>query len=391
VGELVVGQQARRESVGEGRGRGVVGPRKGLGSGSGDDDDDGDDEGAEDVTEWSYFDEVDLEEEPEWVAAYAALEDSLPDAADGGRVRSVQDARSLLKAAWAKAAVTADALARRQRDGEGAEDDAPPLPFTRQSKEAVRRELYKAFLTDLGTDSRAMGGRHWLDRDALIHLRGLALMCQRPEYADLLAGLTPRFSRGAKLVVPSATHAMQEVLALALAHSVGGALVVADHRRVAAVRRLALDAGVPKRFLGHDIVMGALLDLMRDGADGEPALAGRPLVLFLADKARPFLQVSRITSPSSCVPLAPLCRDPVPDVLPFSFSCDAPCRARRWRRLCSASSSRARRSRSSCCRRSWTPTRSSRPCRCQGAGACLAARSKGPWGRRCRLSSRRRT
>ena len=106
---------------------------------------------------------------------------------------------------------------------------------------------------------------------------------------------------------------MQEALAAALAHSVGAVLVVADHRRIAAVRRIALEAGVPKKFLGADMVLGALLDLARedseelqqqqnddDEEEEDEEVAGLtanaatpPLVIFLADKARPFCQVSR--------------------------------------------------------------------------------------------------
>ena len=81
-------------------------------------------------------------------------------------------------------------------------------------------------------------------------LRGMALLCQRPEYADMLTNLNSKFVRGAKLVVPTSTHGMQEALAMALAHSVNGVLLIADRRRIAAVRRMALEEGVPKKFLG---------------------------------------------------------------------------------------------------------------------------------------------
>lgn len=270
--------------------------------GSGDDDDDNsewdedrDDPGA------SYLQEIEGEDEPEWVAAYAAgnLDDVAGVASEEGGDKaqakySRDEANALLRRLWARSA-----LGRAEMGGD-AEEEGEELdnPFKRPSKVAARRMLYRAFAKDLTSDSRTMGGRHWLDKDALVHLRGQALLCQHPEYADLLAGLSARFSRGFRLVVPGATHMVQEALAAALAHSVRGRLLVADHRRVAAIRRIALEHGVPKAFLSTDDVMGALLALVRDtegpaaqGAVGQGQEPAGPYVVFLADRARYFMQV----------------------------------------------------------------------------------------------------
>lgn len=250
---------------------------------------------------WAYLEEIDSEEEPDWVAAYAALEEGIEDPPEERRVESREEAWAILRQAWARAAIPPPPAAasvgsgssssssktekkKKEEEGEGAnkvgvfgeeeeeeeegeEESVVISPFHRQTKAAARRELYHHFLQDLNTDTRTLGGKHWLDRDALIHLRGTALLCQQPEYIDLLSSLAPSrsFARGVRLAVPTSTHGMQEALAAALAHSVGAVLIVADHRRIAAVRRMALEAGVPKKYLGGGMVMGALVEMAEGG------------------------------------------------------------------------------------------------------------------------------
>jgi hypothetical protein len=285
---------------------------KDFDSDSNDDDEDGDDneaktgddsesiirEATDAMMRWGFslselLGECMGDDEPDWVAHYATS--TLTEVAGQG-VSALDEERTtvLLRFFWlCTLVIKEDMVAAEAEASSEVNETTHAAPHT--SRLAARQLLYHAFSKGLASDSLLLGGRHWLDKDDLVMLRGHALVCQHPKYMAIMTSLLRQPSRGLRLVMPTAHHFMQETLAAALAHSMGANLLIADHRRLAAIRRTALEAGVPSKMLSRARVMSALLDLVQDASsvNHQPineALSG-PYVVFLADKGRWLSQV----------------------------------------------------------------------------------------------------
>ncbi|CAN0070823.1 unnamed protein product, partial [Scytosiphon promiscuus] len=137
--------------------------------------------------------------------------------------------------------------------------------------------LFRLFLAEMHLGNGPLGGlnNRWIDQDALLQLRGTASLAHHPEYLHHTANL-PRVTRGVRLVVPEATHSIQEALARSLAHCIGSKVVVLDAGTFDSVKAEALTDGVPKKQLTTKKVASALLEL----ADEDDC----PFVVFLKDK-----------------------------------------------------------------------------------------------------------
>lgn len=255
-------------------------------------------EATDAMMRWVYFlrgllGECMGDDEPDWVAHYAT---STLTAVAGQEVSALDEIRAtaLLKYFWACTIVIKEDMAAAEAEASSEINETThAAPHT--SRLAARQLLYHAFSKDLASDSLLLGGRHWLDKDDLVMLRGHALACQHPKYMAIMTSILRQPSRGLRLVMPAAHHFMQETLAAALAHSMGAKLLIVDHRRLAAIRRTALEADVPSKLLSRVRVMSALLDLVQDASSVNHQPSNEtwsgPYVVFLADKGRWLSQV----------------------------------------------------------------------------------------------------
>ncbi|CAM9667804.1 unnamed protein product, partial [Ectocarpus sp. 13 AM-2016] len=142
--------------------------------------------------------------------------------------------------------------------------------------------LYRLLLAEMqGNGSSGGLNNRWIDRDALLQLRGAATLAHHPKYLRHTANL-PRVTRGVRLVAPEATHSMQEALARSLGHSTGSKLLFLDSKAIEAVRGQALAEGIPKEHLTSRQLASALLELT--GEDDSPYL------VFLMDKGSAVLK-----------------------------------------------------------------------------------------------------
>ncbi|CAM9738124.1 unnamed protein product, partial [Ectocarpus sp. 4 AP-2014] len=142
--------------------------------------------------------------------------------------------------------------------------------------------LYRLLLAEMqGNGSSGGLNNRWIDRDALLQLRGAATLAHHPKYLRHTANL-PRVTRGVRLVAPEATHSMQEALARSLGHSTSSRLLFLDSKAIEAVRGQALAEGIPKEHLTSRQLASALLELA--GEDDSPYL------VFLMDKGSAVLK-----------------------------------------------------------------------------------------------------
>eukprot|EP00903_Cladosiphon_okamuranus_P011861 g11142.t1 len=142
--------------------------------------------------------------------------------------------------------------------------------------------LYRLLLAEMQGNGPSGGlNNRWIDRDALLQLRGAATLAHHPKYLRHTTTL-PRVTRGVRLVSPEATHSMQEALARSLGHSTGSKLVLLDAKAIESVRGKALAEGVPKDQLSSRQLASALLELAEEDES--------PFVVFLKDKGSAVLK-----------------------------------------------------------------------------------------------------
>jgi hypothetical protein len=126
-----------------------------------------------------------------------------------------------------------------------------------------KNTLYRLFLREMIDSSNLTPGKEWLDRDVVVQLKGSAALSHNPQLLSHTSHL-PRVTRGIRLVTPRATHAMQETLANALAHSLGVNLVHISERVFESVRRTAISKGLPRKLLTRHSMLSALLDMAEE-------------------------------------------------------------------------------------------------------------------------------